>query len=83
MIYISESSRIADDEPIEIIENDDGSVTIISYPGLMSKYGDGIATFEERCECMTGIMEQIADYMGCKITREDTKQSSKITIEKK
>jgi hypothetical protein len=83
MIYISESSRTADDGPIEIIENDDGSVTIISNPGLMSKYGDTMATFEERFECIAGITEQIADYMGCKITREDTKQSSKITIKKK
>jgi hypothetical protein len=83
MIYIIESSRTTDDGPIEIKENDDGSVTIIRNQGRMSKYGDTYATFEERCECMTGIAEQIADYMGCTITREDTKQSSKITIKKK
>ena len=58
VIYISESSRTTDDGPIEIKENDDGSVTIIRDQGPMSKYGDTYATFEERCECMTGIAEQ-------------------------
>jgi len=83
MIYISESSRTNDDGPIMIKENDNGSVTIISPPGVMSKYGDTYATSEERYQCMNGILEQIADYMGCTFTREYTDQSFKTTIKKK
>jgi hypothetical protein len=83
MIFISESGRSNEDRLIEIKENGDGSVTIIRPPGPMSKYGNAFATIEERNECMTGVLEQIAKYMGCTISREDTELTSIITIKKK
>lgn len=86
MIYNLENFRIDSDGQIIVEEKDDGSV-IIKWPAIsFKKYfpeGNPYASFQEAMDCMRGINEPIADYLGCTIIFEIFEDSIIYTIKKK
>ena len=78
MIYNWENFKTDADEQMVIKEKDDGSV-IIKYPAATwKKYfpeEDSYASFQDALDCMQGILEPIAEYMGSTITHEVVEES--------
>ena len=86
MVFNLENSKTDAEGQMVINELDDGSV-IIKYPArAWKKYfpeGNPFASFQDVMDCLRGIMEPIADYMGCAVIQEVTVESIIITINKK
>lgn len=73
MIFNYESLRNVSDSPLKVIENSDGSVTILMNENNWHKYlpeGNPFASFSEVFECMKGVSDPIADHMGATFTME-------------
>lgn len=86
LIYNWETFKSDEDGPMKIKENDDGSVTI-EYPiKAWKKFlpeGNSYASFHESMESIRGIIETIADYLGCTIAQEISQESILFTIDEK
>ena len=85
-IYNWENFKTDADGQMVINEKDDGSV-IIKFPAAAwKKYfpeENSYASFQDALDCLKGIMEPIADYMGCTIIQEVTEESIIYTINRK
>jgi len=86
MIYNWENFRIDSDGQLVVKAKDDGSV-IIKYPAVMlQKYfpeGNPYASFQDALDCMQGVLESIAEYMGCTIIQEANEESIINTFSRK
>jgi len=86
MIFNWENFRTESDGQLVVKEKDDGSVIII-YPAIMlQRYfpeGNPYASFHEALDCMKGMLEPIADHMGCTIIQEANEESIINTLTKK
>jgi hypothetical protein len=73
VVFNYESLRNVTDSPIRVIENSDGSVSILQNEKAWHKYlpdGNPYASFNEVFECMKGANEPIADHMGATFRME-------------
>lgn len=86
LIYVLVDFNTNADGQMVIIEKDDGSVSI-KYPAVAwKKYfseDNAFGSFQDVMGCMQGIIEPIADYMGCVVIQEVTEESIIYTINKK
>lgn len=86
MIFNWENFRTDADGEIIIKEKDDGTV-IVKYPlAAWKKFlpeGNPYASFQESLECLKGVIEPIAEYMGCSCTQEVVEELIIYTITKK
>lgn len=86
MIFNWENFKTDADGPMVIKEKDDGSVIIILPVTAFEKYlpeGNAYASFIDAMDCMQGMLEPIADYLGCAVNQEVTEESIIHTFKKK
>jgi hypothetical protein len=73
-IFNLESFRDNTDTPLQIKENPDGSVSIVTADRMFHKYfpeGSPFASYSEFLEFIKGLNEPIANYMGGTMTMEN------------
>jgi hypothetical protein len=85
-MYHSELTRRASDPAMQVKENSDGSVTIVSDEKLWRRYfndNNKMATMDEFLEFIKGVYEPIADRMGATARVELKNGSMVVTLTKK
>lgn len=69
-----EDSRVASDPPVQVKENQDGSVSVTASERMLHQYfpdGNEVASFTDILDCMRGLFTQIGDYLGAKVNIEN------------
>lgn len=69
-----EDSRIADDPPLVVKENQDGSVSIAASEQMFHRYfpdGNQVASLTDYTDFMKGIFGEIGGYLGAKVSIEN------------
>jgi hypothetical protein len=85
-IFNFESFRDDTDSPLQIKENSDGSVTIVTADMMWHKYfpdGSPFVSYSEFLELIKGLNEPIADHMGGTVTMESRDGHLMFTYRKK
>ena len=73
-IYNYESFRHVTDPPLQVKENTDNSVTVVTSEQMWHNYfpeGNPFASYNEFLELVKGLNESIANHMGATVTMEN------------
>jgi hypothetical protein len=85
-IFNYESFRHVTDAPLQVKENPDGSVTVLTSEQMWHKYfpdGNPFASYNEFLEMIRGLNEPIANHMGATVTMESKDNQLIFTYRKK